>query len=589
MTDYTSLADPAKKILWTNPARCRDCNRCVGVCIVKAVRKRNNQAEISPEKCILCGMCFKECPQDAKAYQNEIKKVETLIRERSTVVASIAPSFLSAFSAAERRGLPAILRQLGFAIVTETAVGAELVAEASRSIIDADPLGKHICSACPSVVRYIQKYKPEAAEAILKIASPMVAHGRYLKARYGDETGVVFIGPCIAKKEEASSQNGGDAIDAVLTFDELLEWIEQKKKSLALAEDSDFDEESHFEAKSFPISGGFALTAGLPVDFLDRLVLTVSGPKEVKEAVEYVIKSDKPVVLEALMCPGGCLGGVGMPYGKKAELLKLKRTFLDDLASNREASLTKHLVNTNELGADLKLAVDYKAEPSETSLSDEVSIRQILTKLGINEPSDELNCGTCGYNTCREKARAVIAGMAEIDMCLPYMRRRAELKADAIIQNSPNAIIVLDADLKIVHANPKFYEMFMTSDYCLDKHISYFINPEPFQHVSQGKTDLYNETVHHNSYGLVCQQLVYKIGDEDLSQVVGIMLNITHSKEQEAELDMLRKEAISRAEQVIDSQVKIIQETTKLLGASAAETSSILMHLTDLVRRKENK
>lgn len=585
--EQSSLSVPDKdKVLWTNAARCRDCNRCVGVCPVKAICKEVGQAKIISEKCILCGACIRECPQGAKEYRHDIEKAAALIKNKSMVIASLAPSFLSVFTPAERRGLPAVLRQLGFSAVTETALGAELIARESRAIIDSDSAVRHICSACPAVVSYIQKYRLEAIEALIKVVSPMIAHGRYLKKKYGAKTGVIFIGPCLAKKEEAALQDEGQSIDVVLTFQELYQWIEQKNLHLALSEDSDFDEKAPFPAKTFPLTGGFALTAGFPSDFLDRLVLAADGSADVKEAVDYLIQSDKPVLLEPLMCPGGCLGGAGMPSDKTAGKFKLKQNFLHALADYRDSWRGKEPLLAE--GAVPDLAVDHlKHSVKSAELPvDEFRIHQVLARFGKADPADELNCGSCGYSTCRDKAQAVLAGMAEIDMCLPYMRQRAELKSDAIVHNSPNAIIALDTDLKIIQVNAAFCEMFVTSEHCQGKHISYFIHPEPFQRVLQEKVKIFNETVHHSAYGIICQQLIYTIGSEDLKQVIGVMVNMTQSKKQALELDALRKEAIGRAGEVVDRQIKSIQDITKALGKSAAETSAIMSHLTELVRGK---
>lgn len=573
----------SKVILWTNPARCRDCNRCVRGCLAKAIRKEGHQAKVVPEKCLLCGRCIRECPQGAKVFLDETGLVSAMFKGTSPVIVSLAPSYLAAFSPAEIRGLPSVLRQLGFALVTETAVGAELSARAARAIMDKNPHGRYIYTACPAVVSYIQQRKPELSPLLLPVASPMIAHGRYLKATYGQDIKVVFIGPCLAKKAEALGETHPPGVDAVLTFAELKKWLQLKKLNPLLAEESTFNDVKSLPAAYFPLSGGFARTAGHTTDRLDQLLIAASGTEAVREAVEFVADSHDPLVLEAMMCPEGCLGGVGM--GCQENPLALRRAFLNTIAELTAFPTLQESLKAEEITLDL--TKNYYLEPARVSSPDETQIRQVLTKMGKYEPHDELNCGACGYDTCKEKALAVLAGMAEIEMCLPFMRHHAEMQTDAIIMNSPSAIVILNRDLKIVHANPKFQEMFMTSDYCRGKHINYFINPEPFQRVLQGQAEIYNETVHHNSYGLYCQQLVYKIGVEEGVQLVGILVNLTRSKRQESELDLLRKETLMRAEQVVDRQVEIAQEVTRLLGRSAAETSTILAALTDLVKRKE--
>ena len=572
-------------IVWTNAARCRDCNKCVRVCPVKAVRKAQGQAQVVADMCLLCGMCVRECPQAAKSYRTEIGTVEELMRTAPRIIASVAPSYLVSFGPGEVRALPSVLRRLGFDLVTETAVGARLVATESRRIIDADPKGRYISTACPAVVNYIRRYRQDAIGALMPVASPMVAHARYLRSRYGRDSVVVFVGPCIAKKEEAARPGERPEVDAVLTFEELVHWMGQRGLSLSNVEDSDFDDADPELAAAFPVSGGFALAAGLSTDRLDRLVLTVTGPDGVKEAVDYVVKASEPVVVEALMCPGGCLGGVGMT--RKDGRLALRRAFLRSLeASNREVRVRRAAPSDS---GDVDLHVQHDAVACSRSEPDDEGIRRILARMGKTSPSDELNCGACGYDTCREKAKAVLNGMAEIEMCIPFMRRSAETKMDAIVQNSPNAIVILDADLRIVHANPRFCEMFMTGEHCRGKHVSYFMDPDPYERVLAEEMPLYDETVHHSAYGLVCQQLVYRVESGHSVQVVGIMVNLTRSKKQEQELDMLRKEALERAEEVIDRQVEIAQEIAKLLGASAAETRSILTRLTDLVKRQEGE
>jgi len=592
-SDTAGEAAGQQAILWANMARCRDCNRCVRVCPVKAVRKQGGQAQICSDDCILCGICVRECPQGAKSYRNDVQMVESLIRTVPLVAASVAPSYMAAFTPAERRGLPGILRSLGFGVVTETAAGAEMVAQASRKLVERDLRGKFICTACPALVRYIQRYKPEAVDALFPLASPMTAHARYLKAKYGPQTAVVFIGPCLAKKDEARREECRPSADAVLTFDELIGWVKSRGLSFVQAEESDFDDLRPTNGRLYPVSGGFARTAGFSTDRLDWFILTATGPNSVREAVDFVVQAKDPVVVDALVCPGGCLGGVGIP--RESSKFALRMAYLNAVGKATEADRVKVPGDAGDgsvaasVADDTDFAVHYLPDPKPVQMYDEVRIREVMARTGKHEPSDELNCGACGYNTCREKAVAVIAGMAEIDMCIPFMRRSAELKTDAIVQNSPNAIVILDRELKIVHVNKSFCEMFMTSEHCRGRHISYFMDAEPYRRVQEGETARHDAILNLSAYGLVCQQVIYEIGEADSVQFVGILINLTHIKKQEAELDVLRREAIGRAEEVIDRQVEIVQEIVKHLAKSAAETRSTLTRLTDLVERKEDR
>jgi uncharacterized Fe-S cluster-containing protein len=421
----------------------------------------------------------------------------------------------------------------------------------------------------------------------------MTAHARYLKAKYGPQAAVVFIGPCLAKKDEALRDECRPSVDAVLTFEELINWVSSRSLSFIQTEESDFDDIRPADGMLFPVSGGFARAAGLSTDRLDQLVLSVTGPAGVKEAVDFVTQVKEPVVVEALFCPGGCLGGVGISWRSGRFALKMDFLSTVDIAAkagavNGPEGAGKSITAVSAVTA-IDLAVHYPPTSKDARTPDEALIREVMMKAGKYEPSDELNCGACGYDTCRENALALIAGMAEIAMCIPFMRRTAELKTDAIVQNSPNAIVILNSELNIVYINKRFCEMLMTSEYCYGRHISYFMEAEPYRLVREGEIEMYDETLNIPTYSLVCQQHVYKIGKADSIQVVGILVNLTHSKNQEAELDTLRREAIARAEEVIDRQVEIAQEVAKHLAKSAAETRSTLTRLTDLVKRKEDR
>ncbi|HAI21931.1 MAG TPA: hypothetical protein DCM14_08575 [Clostridiales bacterium UBA8153] len=579
----TEMGTPAGAVLWTNAARCRDCNRCVSSCPVKAVRKQGGQAQVVADQCILCGRCVLDCPQQAKSYRDETGVAQGLMDAGVTVIASVAPSYPGAFSPAESRALPSVLRQLGFRLVTETAVGAELVASYCRELLAQHPEGRYLTSTCPSVVEYVRRLSPAVEAALFPVVSPMVAHARFLKQRYGPDAAVVFIGPCIAKKAEAEAAR--EDVAAALTFEELRLWAGREGIDFHQAEPSGFDDVRPGKGTQFPVGGGLAYAAGWSTDRLARQILAVTGPEAVKEAIDYVQRVSEPVVVEALMCPGGCLGGVGMPRG--CGRLETRHAFMKAMATGAGTEDLRRAPVPDRVEVDLHAS--YPHRPAPAPAYDEGAIRQVLARTGKLDASDELNCRACGYPTCRDKAVAVLSGMAEVDMCMPYMRRRAELQSDAIIQNSPNAIVILDRDLRILRVNTQFCRLFMTSDACLGKHVSYFLDAEPFRSVLAGEVDLYDETVRHAAYGVVCHQLVYRVGNEESFEVVGVLVNLTRSKRQEAALDLLRREALERAENVIDSQVRIAQEVAKLLGKSAADTRATLARLTELVRRKEGE
>lgn len=569
-------------VLWTNAARCRDCNRCVSVCPVKAVRKLKGQAQVVSERCLLCGICLKECPQGAKSYLKHAPEVARLLAQGHAVIASLAPSYAAAFTQAEVRALPSVLRQLGFARVTQTAVAAELAATQAREFTRQHPGRNHLLGFCPALVAYIVHYRPELVGALVPVASPMVLHARQLKELYPGST-VVFIGPCLAKKAEARLSHALGSVDLVLTFEELSWLIAQAGLNLLTAEESDFDDAWPEHGRYFPVEGGFAHAAGLSTDPLDRQVLSISGPDQVLGAIESLSSTDEPCLLEALVCPGGCVGGAGISRPRNVHVLAAKRRFLEALARQARPGHRTAVAS----GASVDVSATYSPAPIADPPLDEAQIRAILVRTGKASPEDEVDCGACGYPSCREKAKAVWRGMADEQICVPFMRQYAESEKHALIENSPNAIVILGRDLEIVHANPRFCELFMTSPSCLGKRISYFMDVTPFLRVQSGEIRLFDETVQHRAYGLTCQQIIYAIGGDEGGQLAAVLVNLTSSKQQEADLDRLRREALRRAEEAMDRQVDLAQEVAKLLGRAAGDTRLILQQLTELVRGKD--
>jgi PAS domain-containing protein len=529
-------------------------------------------------------MCLKECPQGAKSYLQHGREVMQLLAAGGMVVASIAPSYAAAFGSTEVRRLPSVLRQLGFARVTETSVGAELAAAKARAFARDHPGRNHLLGFCPAVVLYVVRYRPELVGTLVPVASPMLLHARYLKLRYPGAR-VVFIGPCLAKKAEARLDHAGDGVDFVLTFEELKWLLAQKDLNPMTAEESDFDDGWPEHGRYFPVEGGFARAAGMAGDQLSLDVLSISGPEHVLPAIDSLNAAGEPCILEALMCPGGCIGGAGMVHQVAGGMLTARRLFLTALARQRRPA------HVDDAGiADLAIQCDVvnSPEPIADPAMDEAEIQKVLARTGKTSPEDEVNCGACGYPTCREKAKAVLREMADEEICMPFMRRYAETEKHALIENSPNAIVVLDHDLEIVHANRRFCEMFMTNEGCRGKPIGYFIDATPFIRVRDGEIQLFNETVQHAAYGLTCQQIIYPIGGDDSTQLAAVLVNLTRSKQQEAELDRLRREALQRAEEAIERQVDVAQEVAKLLGRAAGDTKLILQNLTELVRDKGN-
>lgn len=570
--------DPASQVIFTNKARCRDCYRCVRVCPVKAIRMHEGQAYVVEERCVGCGTCIRECPQGAKSYRNDVDKASRLIASGAKVAVSIAPSFAAAYSPWQRRRLPSALRRLGFAYVGETAIGAFHVAEATASVANRLPNRPHVCTACPAVVRFVERYVPQTIDYLVPVVSPMIAHALHIGQTLGEEVRVVFIGPCVAKKAEAQRSEHAGIVDCVLTFAELDEWLGRERIDLSSCEESDFDELPEGDARLFPLEGGSVRTAGWATDLLDGETVAVSGFEEIRSVLEQLTDSGTPRLVEPLFCPQGCINGPvmgsdGNGFARRGEVLRYASgngdKAKDSPPAARQRSSRQYLHTRFSAGKAFK-------EPA----AGEEQIRQVLEMTGKAKEEEQLNCGACGYNTCREKAVAVIQGLAEPQMCIPYMRRLAEQRTDRIIETSPNGIVILDEHLRILHMNPAFRKAFLASEAVCGQPISRLMDPGPFELLLNGKQELVEMTVEHKPYHLVCHQILYPLAEE--RQYVGIFVNITHSQASEQELGRLRAETVVQARDLLEHQLRMADTIARALGEATARGEDLVEKLMNL-------
>ncbi|GMU20531.1 MAG: hypothetical protein AMXMBFR13_06280 [Phycisphaerae bacterium] len=557
------------QIVFADKARCRDCYRCVRACPVKAIGVREGQAFVVEGRCISCGTCIRECPQGAKAYRNDIDKAARLLIEGGPVAASVAPSFAAVCSAWAWRRLPSALRQLGFTYVAETAVGAFHVAAQTARVVAAEPDRPHVCTACPAVVSYVEKYRPQLVDTLVPVVSPMIAHARQIRATLGPRTCVVFIGPCVAKKAEAERPGYSKLVHCVLTFRELFEWLEREDIELAECEESGFDDSPAGRARFFPLPGGLARTAALHTDLLARDCVAPSGFGEVSEALESTQGDSFPRMIEPLFCAQGCINGPGMPepgnlYGKRAAVLE----FVERSHPGPDEPLPD--------GVDLAKTFTRDTLAGNEEFTEE-QIRAVLEKTGKARIEDQLNCGSCGYPSCRDKAIAVLRGLAEPEMCIPRMRLLAERRTDRIIETSPNGIVILNEHLEIIHMNPAFRKMFCCSDAVCGRKISYLMDPEPFERLAIGGEEVIARTVKHEKYNLLAHEILYHLPAE--SQFVGIFVNITNNQASEEKLRQLQSQTARQARELLDHQITMAQQIAKLLGESTARGEELVRNL----------
>ncbi len=398
--------------------RCRACYACVRECPAKAIRIAGGRAEVIAARCIGCGNCVRVCSQNAKAVRSGVAPVELLLASDARVAACLAPSYPAEFSDLDPERLAGALRALGFAMVNEVAFGADLVAHRYRKLLEESGDRRHIATTCPAVIAYIERYHPELVPSLAPIVSPMVATARALRALHGPQLRVVFIGPCIAKKDECCPEAAQPEIDAVLTFGELRELWRRRGLDPAAAAASDWDRPRGGLGGLFPVSRGMLQAARLPEDLLSGRVVAAEGRASFLEAIKEFAHGDLRARLLEVLCCNGCIAGAGM---SRPEALFTRRARVGRHVQQRQQQLDQAQWRADLAHfASLDLGRGFAADDQRTPLPDAEQLRQALSRMGKEQPTDELNCGACGYDTCLEHAVAICNGLAENEMCLPY-------------------------------------------------------------------------------------------------------------------------------------------------------------------------
>jgi len=417
------MQEENRKLVYTIKELCRVCYTCVRECPAKAIRIINGQAEVIAERCIGCGNCVKVCSQDAKVYLQTRMEVRDLLQSEDKVAALVAPSFPAEFSEIDDyRKFVGMLRQLGFSYVFEVAFGADLVARRYKELLE-DRSGKgYISSDCPAIVTYIRYYHPDLTEYLAPVVSPMIAMSRVVRKKLGNGVKLVFIGPCIAKKAET------DEVDEALTFRELRGMLEYAGVTPEAATPSEFDLPRAGRGAIFPVSRGLIQTVRVNEDLVEGNVTVAEGRMGFQEAIkEWEIGNLKGQNLE-LLCCDGCIMGPGMsPGGKRFE----RKTQISRYARQKLSELEhdEWLYSMNEF-RDIDVSRSFQRDDRRMPIPSDDQINRVLASMGKFSPRDQLNCGACGYETCVEHAIAIIDGLAEVEMCLPYAIEELHISVD---------------------------------------------------------------------------------------------------------------------------------------------------------------
>ncbi len=545
---------------------CKYCYKCIRHCPVKAIRFSGNQAHIVEDECILCGQCFVVCPQNAKEIVDETEKVKMFLMSGEKVFVSLAPSFAANYEGVGIGAMREALQKLGFFDAEETAIGATIVKNEYERMLKEDNRDIVISSCCHSVNLLIQKYFPKELQYLADVVSPMQAHCKDIKKRYPDAK-TVFIGPCVAKKDEAQHFRG--VVDAVLTFEELTSML--KEQDIELRQERESNNESR--ARFFPTTGGILKTMaqdepGYTYMAIDGVESCIAALKNIEEGKIH------KCFLEMSACVGSCIGGPVMEkyhhYSPVTEYIAIA-----DYAGDEDFPVAQ----------PEKVELKKFFEPIEHKLREPspAEIYSVLRQMGKFKPSDELNCGCCGYNSCREKAIAVCQGKAEITMCLPFLKDKAESFSDAMVKNTPNGLIVLNENLEVQQINDAAMRIMniRTSSDIVGEHVVRVLDPVAFLDVLESGKNIRGQRMYLAEYDCFVEQTV--VYDKDSHLLIGIMRDVTDEEMQREKKEKISQQTIEVADKVVDKQMRIVQEIASLLGETAAETKIALTKLKESI------
>jgi len=557
-----------KEVLKLKKSNCKNCYKCIRNCPVKAISFANDQALIVYEECIMCGKCFVVCPQNAKLIRDDLSLAKSFVENKEEVYVSIAPSFVANYDGVTIKAIDEAVKKLGLAGAEETAHGATIVKNRYEQMVENHEKDIIITSCCHSINTLIQKYYPDLLCYLADVKSPMLAHGAKLKKEHPN-CKTIFVGPCISKKAEADLYQGD--IDCVLTFEEFSHWLEES--NITLNKES-VDDIEKGKARIFPTTGG--VIASMNSKPADYTYISLDGVENCMKALDDIrLGHIKNCFIEMSACVGSCIGGPTMDKQKRRYLI---RDYLEVKNYSGENDFNVNQPNKDELQHEMKQINTFISEPS-----DDI-IKHILKDMGKTSPEDELNCGSCGYDTCREKAKAVYQGKANISMCLPFLKEKAESFSDTIISNSPNGIIVLNEQLEIQLINQsacKLLNIREPKDVIGLSSVS-ILDPRNYLQAMNDELSIYENRsflAEYNKY--VDETIIY---NKNYHILISIMRDITKQEIEREKKEEISRKTIEVTDKVIEKQMRVVQEIASLLGETTAETKIALTKLKETLK-----
>lgn len=560
-------------------ANCLHCYKCLRFCEVKAIRIDHGQAKIMSEYCVLCGNCLEVCPQNAKTFASDLDKVKNMLGRKEKVIVSLAPSYRGILTEAAPEQIVGALLKLGFYQVRETAEGAAYVTDEYVRLLEEGKMDNIITTCCPSANALIEKYYPSIIPDMAPVVSPMIAHGRMLKEMFGADTRVVFLGPCIAKKDEAErDERTRGCIDAVINFTELEEWLLECDIKFEECESVPFANPDPKVNQLYPVEGGTirsVMRRGMNEAYQK---ISVTGIRSCRE-VFHSIKMGRihHCFVEVMICEGGCVNG---PVVEKNRGFRFKATL------DIEANALNVAPELPRLPEHVSMEKHFAPNAHKDKMPTEAEIRKILKSIGHYKVSTEFNCGACGYFTCRDKAIAIYQGKADPEMCLLNSYEKAKSLSNQVMENTPNIILIVNDEMQIIEFNVRAEEYFRLSrSEALGRYLYELMDTKDFDQVFFTLKPIVRKKTKIKELGITSLETIVPVENQD--RLLAIFQDIS---EEEAQLERLydkRLETVKMAQEVVDKQMRTAQEIAGLLGETTAETKSILTKVRDMMLNDE--
>ncbi len=554
-------------IINLNVGNCQHCYKCIRLCPLKSIAFKDGSVSIIKQECVLCGTCVECCPQNARFTRNDIPKVQQLIAAGRRVYVTVAPSWEAYFEGVSFEELSASLKRLGFAGVEETAIGAAETSRSYAQLLSQGRMENIITTACPSAVMLVEQRYPHLIPMLAPVLSPMEAHASLMRRMYGD-IDVVFAGPCLAKMHEAGDPLAGQAVNHAVTFSALAQWMVLSPQT-ADGPDAEAPGVDEPVARLYPKPAGILRT--IPESGLNGYrTLAVDGVEECIALFDWLsLYPQKGLFIEANICRGGCLGGPVMRMDSKTPFGS--GLLIDHLPKERDSRPAPTAQQRVAYHRPFSNRKQEYIHPTEQQVED------ILAKIGKTHPESELNCGSCGYPTCRAKAEAVFLGKADINMCLPFLREQAENISSTVIEHSPNSIIALSGDMDVIDLNPRAEQIYgVAKQRAVGQMLPDFFGEDSFEQ-AKGSGHPVSKVGLVTSGNVEIEQTVVYIRESDTYIVFS--KDITAARQHQRQLEELRMNTVDVAQRVIDKQMRVAQEIASLLGETTAETKVALTNL----------